>query len=473
MSISVVTGYMQSGKTKKTFSVLSDMMKEKYGRTLVLFVTQFNNSTVEDQTYQRLCNAENILEHFEVENILKCDELKEKEFENKNAIITGFWHSRNTKKMILAVKENNWHNIIMIFDEADQGDVAGFKSRMKFVDNVKKVSYAVIDLIFITATIANLSNEAYKFITKNEKYDYVHNKLFFNTMFNSNVNLYFAEPPQNYLNPQFLSEKSWIEIEYEQDNKDEVIFKTVKRLEDQQKKLVLYVSSVVKDDHDLFGKSLLDDAGFDVCIKVNSMICSKYEVMYKDKDGEFTNYVLPYKMIKKYADLGMFVPAIKNSTEYTLSHLLYCAIYDRDSIECDGIEKEKLESLFDFFDAIKPDDFPKNPKVAIIAGHVASRGISIQNQQINFVCTACVFAESSGSSQLGAINAQRVGRACGLLMDYINKNNMIPILITTKKAMKETKGSIAVIDYVLQKGSCSLPALISKKEYKDIIDRIE
>lgn len=468
MAISLITGYMQSGKTKKTFKVINEKVKEASGNTLVLFVTQFNNSQVVNQTFQRSINDPDITDVIDAEDILICDDTKEKKFiVRKNAMVIGFWHSRNVKTMLKVVKDNTWYNILVVIDEADQGGNEGFKKRMKFIDNVFKNTNGFVKMIFITATIANLSFEADSFITKNKKYEYVKTQRFISS-FDTPIDFHFAEPPNDYLSPAWLLENAWEELAIAEKDDDDII-EYISRIPTEKKKLMLYIASVVKDDHELSSIALLEKEEFNICVIMNSEKPGKYAVKYKNTEGEIKDWIVDSVKVGKYAKEGLFEPEIHSSTDYTLSHLLHIIIYNKKNITCSGIEKKKLLKLTKYMNIIKPDDFPKNPIAAIIAGHVAGRGISIQNQAINFVFSSYVFVESADKAQKGAINAQKVGRACGLLLEYVNNFNIKPILLTSKKAMIETLANMAVIDFARTKGDMKLYDIINKEEWKDII----
>jgi hypothetical protein len=468
MAISLITGYMQSGKTKKTFKVISKKVKEASGNTLVLFVTQFNNSLVVNQTFQRSIDDSDITDAIDKEDILRCDDTKDKKFvTGKNAMVIGFWHSRNMKTMLKVVNDNTWYNILVIIDEADQGGNEGFKKRMKFIENVFKNTNGFVKMIFITATIANLSFEADNFITKNKKYGYVKTQRFISS-FDDPIEFYFAEPPSDYISPAWLIENAWEELAINE-NDDDKIIEYISKIPTEKKKLMLYIASVVKDDHELSSIALLEKEEFNVCVIMNSEKPGKYAVKYKNMDGKIKDWVVDSAKMGKYANEGLFEPEIRSSTDYTLSHLLHSIIYKKKDITCDGIEKKKLSKLTKYINIIKPEDFPKDPIAAIIAGHVAGRGISIQNQAINFVFSSYVFVESSNKVQGGAINAQKVGRACGLLLEYMNNFNVKPILLTSKRAMIETLASMAVIDFAKTRENMKLYDIIDKEEWKSVL----
>jgi hypothetical protein len=471
MAISLIAGYMQSGKTKKTFNVINKKVKEASGNTLVLFITQFNNSLVANQTFQRSISDKDITDVFDKENILKCENIKTKDFViGENVMIVGFWHSRNMKSMLKAVRQNTWFNILIVIDEADQGGNEGFKGRMKFIDSVYRNNNGFIKIIFITATIVNLSFEMENFITKNRKYNYVKTIRFISS-FDSPIEFYFVDPPKDYISPMWLIENAWEELILTEEDLDDSIINYISKFPIEKKKLTLYIASVVKDDHDLSSFSLLEKEDYNVCVIMNSNNPGKYVVKYKNTKGEIKDWIFNFAKMNKYADEGLFEPVINSRNDYTLSHILHSIIYKKKDITCDGVEKKKLLKMTKYINIIKPSDFPEDPITAIIAGIIAGRGISIQNQAINFVCSSYIFIETYSNSQAGAINAQKIGRACGLLLEYINKSNTTPTLLTSKKAMIETLASMEAIKFAKNKNNVSLGDLVSKDEWKNIISR--
>jgi hypothetical protein len=86
----------------------------------------------------------------------------------------------------------------------------------------------------------------------------------------------------------------------------------------------------------------------------------------------------------------------------------------------------------------RPVDFPTDPKVALVAGHLAGRGITIQNPTIAFTCSSFLFTDTKDVAQRGATNAQRFGRACGMLKEiFTDPTKPAPILIATPNIMKD------------------------------------
>jgi hypothetical protein len=143
-------------------------------------------------------------------------------------------------------------------------------------------------------------------------------------------------------------------------------------------------------------------------------------------------------------------------------------------------EYNKLDSIImticNFSKSIRrPDDFPNKPRVALIAGNLAGRGISIQNPFIDFVCTSFCFTDTRDILQCGATNAQRFGRACGMLKDIYLKSKIFPIIIATEGIMQDSIANEIVLKEKAEKiknGSLiSLKDLISKQEWDNIIKK--
>lgn len=121
----------------------------------------------------------------------------------------------------------------------------------------------------------------------------------------------------------------------------------------------------------------------------------------------------------------------------------------------------------------RPKDYPVTPRVALIAGHMAGRGITIQNPLIDFTCTSFCFTDTKNLVQRGATNAQRFGRACGMLSDVFSRPGRMPILIATEGILQDAIANEKALfekASLIENGSfISLKDLISDSEWDSVM----
>lgn len=131
---------------------------------------------------------------------------------------------------------------------------------------------------------------------------------------------------------------------------------------------------------------------------------------------------------------------IESADDITLPHVLQAAIFMQSRQHRREIAKRvspeefvRLQALNAAINDInEPDNFPSNKalKVAVVTGHLAGRGNTLQSAYTGFTYTSMVFTDVSDNNQRGAVNAQRFGRACGLLMDAYAKRP--PMILATR-----------------------------------------
>ena len=123
----------------------------------------------------------------------------------------------------------------------------------------------------------------------------------------------------------------------------------------------------------------------------------------------------------------------------------------------------------------RPNDYPDKPHVALIAGQLAGRGITIQNPFIDFTCTSFCLTDTKDALQRGATNAQRFGRACGMLSHVFARPDRKPILIATEGIMKDAIANELTLCEKAQQiknGTLiSLKDLVTKKDWTRIINK--
>ena len=109
----------QSGKTKACLKLLEDKIIS-HSNTLVIFITQANSTSSVDQIMQRASSLKCIV----AKNIYKSSHLPRNSSKTANVMLVDFWNARNTKRILkfLQMSRNTWKEVIVIIDEADQGN---------------------------------------------------------------------------------------------------------------------------------------------------------------------------------------------------------------------------------------------------------------------------------------------------------------------------------------------------------------
>ncbi len=163
-------------------------------------------------------------------------------------------------------------------------------------------------------------------------------------------------------------------------------------------------------------------------------------------------WTIPFNELERLADAGRLAKVkndkrrfvetgIESSLDLTLSYILQAASFmgthHEDEIKANVAKKEWLR-LYALNNAMtysmkntRPDDFPiESPRVAMIAGHLAVRGVTIQNPFIHIACTSFCFAGKRDVLQRGAQNSQKFGRACGMLSEiYVDKKHTPDVVL--------------------------------------------
>ena len=155
----LIVGATQARKTHKTFDVLTERLN-KDGDNLVLFVTQSNSTTSAYQLIGRARQHSQIIGHIPPTNITRTGGFSEDVL--GNVMVVDFYNTKNTTKMLSIACTYHWTEIIVVFDECDQGGTQGTFQRLKFLHQVEQHAGTKISVIFVTATAANLSNSLYK-----------------------------------------------------------------------------------------------------------------------------------------------------------------------------------------------------------------------------------------------------------------------------------------------------------------------
>ena len=232
-----------------------------------------------------------------------------------------------------------------------------------------------------------------------------------------------------------------------------------------------------------------------MAVELNGRNNKNFIVNYVDNSGGISTWELPYHQIDCIADHGdmetfrnntkkIVKSGIEQKEDYTLSHMLQSALFMMTDAE-DRIKKNvclqeyvKLECISNAISNLpkkqrRPNDYPMAPRVALIAGHMAGRGITIQNPVIDFTCTSFCFTDTRDTVQRGATNTQRFGLACGMLMHVFARSGRQPILIATDGIMQDALANEAALrekaSSIVNGSLISLKDLVTHEEWKRIM----
>lgn len=506
----LVDSYTQAGKTKKCFEILSDkMQKEKAGNTLVMFITQANSLASTTQTIQRAKASELINSVIPASNIFRSGNIPTDGLLEGNYMMVDFWNARNMGNMLNFVRENKdmFSSIIVIVDECEQGHVKGLKERLSFIRKVEtSAPDSIVKVIFITATVANLSKsilqvaKANEFKFKTGVVSEIINKAV--------VEHQFAEPHSSYVGASWFKETPgvWKRLLFPKKSadiskneyaiiKEETVMEEVKALPKAAKELTLFVTSTRTCDHKTLAERLYRSE-YNVTVEMNGTNSKNFKVKYVNKSGGISSWDIPFSQIDAKADSGdlatfwssdeLVDSDIRHKDDYSMSHMLQAALFMKTDAK-NRIKKNVVVEEYNKLEAIsnaimnldkslrRPDDYPKQPRVALIAGHLAGRGITFQNAHVDFTCTSFCFTDTRDAVQCGATNTQRFGRACGMLMDVFAKDDRKPILIATDGIMKDALANEAALKKKageIENGTLfSFKDMITKDEWESIIKK--
>lgn len=493
----LVDGFTQSRKTWKAFEVLHNQINRNE-KTLVLFVTQANNKAAAIQVLNRAKNHTMATLFDKMQHATRDLLNNINSINDNNWMIVDFWNARNTNIMKSVVHQATWNTIYIVFDEAEQGGKIGVRSRLQFINYIQQSTSANIKLVLITATVANLSKQIYT-LAMDEKTELNHG-LVGDIISKNCVEHYYATPDINYIGPSWFVENNlWRRFELPKLQskctrieimraKQAAIDEALKELSDAQKQLCLVVTTTNKEEQHSMVHNMFD-CGFNVVVEVNSDNNKNYLVHYNKNCA----WAIPYIEIDALANNKclnnicqnhtLVKTGIESSSDISLPHVLQASLFGGTDVYMNRIHKNvdqaellKLDVLFQVISSRlpehkrRPHEYPINPKVALIAGHIAGRGTTFQSAQLDFLCTSFCFTGTSDIAQRGASNAQRLGRACGMLGKVFHDKTRLPVLISTKNIMMDAISNERVLkDKVttLQDGSLvSLKQFISEQDWK-------
>jgi len=500
---SLVSGGTQQRKTHKCFQVLADRLEKlpSEDSKLLLFITQANSITSAYQLLSRAKHYDRITKHF---GVLARAGAAISEGQ-KGVAIVDFYNARNTNKMLHIARSYTFKHVFVVFDEVESGGEGGVRARLDLITQVAQAApAAILFTMFITATVANLSECLSKIYVKNlaTYKDTLIEKILCDKM----VANFHAPMDPRYIGPSWLREHAFKELVLPKRNMfpdgfegkeafahayKREIYREIADIAPERKRLSLIVTSNRVLEHRSFSDRLLR-LGYNVVVELNGLNAKDYNVFYSTScgAGEGTALVkhwqIPYKFFCKQAENNNLATytcpetgrehntSLTSSYDLTLSHMLCATLMlgtDQHAAimqhTANSIEKYKLLALFARLSSAKmrPRDYPREPKIALVAGNIASRGISIQNQLIKFTCTSFVFTHSA-PVQRGALNAQRFGRACGMLGEiYAAPGAQAPLLLATSAIMRDALAN----EHVLREGDGTAAAGGAPKGEGDLV----
>lgn len=514
----LVDGFTQSSKTSKCFEILCTKV-QKDTSTLVLFVTQANSISSVQQTLQRAQTHEHMLQTIPKDNMISCTgtvSISESNKNNENWMLVGFWHSKTKKNMMSFVCGGTpWKHVIIVIDETEQGGEKGVKERLDFVADVEAVVPST-KIIFVTATVANLSKSIAKLSSSPSALVGVGNsRLVQSIVHTPTIEHHFVKPTDAYVGPSWFMNATtpsgapvWKRLVFPQrpegatrqayqDIKTDVICGEIKALPESAKELCLVVTSVKVEEHKSMAMKMFD-LGFNVIVELNGANEKNYAVTFVGKGGTLKTWQLPYTLVETLADNGslssyrsgyekrVVESGIHHRSQITLPLMLQAGIFMSTTAE-DRIRSRISPNEFAKLEAVscalcntipasrrRPFDYPEDgPRVAIIAGHLAGRGITIQNPAIDFTCSSFCFVDTKDKAQRGATNAQRFGRACGMLKEIFTTSGRTPFLIATEAIVKDAVSNEEVLREKAVKITngelICLKDLISKRDWERIV----
>jgi archaellum biogenesis ATPase FlaH len=456
----------QSGKTRACLELLEQKVNP-CSNTLVIFITQANSTSSVDQFMQRASS----LTCIKTKHIFKSTHILPSSFnKNHNIMLVDFWNARNTRKILKFVQSSHivWSEVIVIIDEADQGNLEGVRTRLTFLTELEKVFNRAIKVVFITATVANLSKQLYQI---NKDSDLTQSKLLSRLLTSSTIEHYYANPIETYIGASWYYETPdvWKPLVFPKECKDiesknTIILNNLKGLPESNKILTLMAVSNLIEYHNDIAPRILSECGYNVVVKLNNVNGKNYHVLYKS-NGEIFEWTIPFKELDYAAENGGLGDNIKSKYDYTLSHVLHASIFTDDKCQ-----NEFYDNIITFY---KPSNFPKKKKVkaCLIAGNLANRGISIQNPHIGFVCTSYCLTDLKDTSSRGAANTQRFGRACGMLFNKYNDSP--PVLIASENILRAAIANEISLKNVSNKSHVCLKDLIPAAEWKQLCANVK
>lgn len=510
MRIAIVDGHTQAGKTWKSFEVIKKYHGDAgvHGDSICIYITQANSKALATQTVGRALCDDAMRAMFD-DNIYDINDKAGKRTAKKTTFLVGYWdNTRTGRSTIKMLKEGNFKHATLLFDECDAGGMNGVEYKLSFVNDLYAVcmskSVDSLNLIFVTATIANLCKSFLRLSSKVPtlpEYD-----CFRKIIDCDEVEHYYVDPPDEYVGPSWFVENNiWKKIEFpkklpDEEARKEVLIDHIIGIDAQKKRLSLVsVTSSCVEQNDIANR-LITQCDYNVTLLMNSSGVNNtnknnkdFTILYiSDVSNEVSEWYLPYSAVERAAKAGKLDWVIDSNTamrkrsgidrdlsNVTLAHVMQAALfigtdYTEQLIDMGIVHDEWIKLIAIAGMMQRPDDYPESPRVAIVSGNMIGRGFTVQNPAIRFVCSSFVFTHTDDGGQRGAQNAQKFGRACGMLKTAYQQ--IKPVLLATDRIVMDALLNQAVTsekgDNIADGEKVSIKSLISEEEWKEYQNNI-
>lgn len=488
----LVDGFTQSRKTWRAFELVCQNVNNDV-KTLALFVTQANNVSVVHQVMSRCSQDPNITRVYKhIHRARGGSAANHLKNVTGNVMLVDFWHAKNTKAMEDFVKAYKPTNIFAIIDEVDQAGLNGVAARLDFLRRLHVSSNATLRVVLVTATVANLSKH---FLTLSQqsscsdKTSFTVQGVVGRLIKDKCIRHCYVKPDASYVGPSWFRKNDlWHPLVFprkparlpKEDHecaKLDVIVDKLRQIPTPQKQLCLIVAvSKISRQKQLITRLLAPEniTGFNVIVELNSDKTQKnYNVYYLSREGGLQTWNIPHAQMNYILKKGG-VDGWTEETEIPLPYLMQACAFmgteaeSRIKKNIDAGEYARLRSLSNVLHTgikrkyRRPSNYPQEPRVAIVAGNIAGRGTTFQLAHIDFVCTSFFFAGGTDKVQRGATNAQRFGRACGLLGDIFVEPGRKPVLITTPNVFEDALANERALEEKAR--ACGDDALVCMKD---------
>jgi hypothetical protein len=526
LNICMLYGDCQGGKTNGTIAIINNTFTvdikndgEVEGNTLVYVGTNANIVATRDQFYDRLCgqgnayNSRGISEHVDVDNIKTINNIDMIDF-TKNAAIVSQHNSICEEKFINKFKryKNNYSTIIIVGDEADQGQDKGFLGRLAIIQEIYNISEQkrpYIKVVQITATLYNLV----KSIEKSKTPANIRKYPLLNQFIDGSYYEFPIIPKANYFGAeQMITLEKFKIINFgkipdemtEDEYRELVVFKEISELPDKYKRYGYVIMSRLKANHQRYAKSLLD-CGFNVVIVVNSdgVRQGDYPMVYRSTSTQEIKYFnIPWSKIVKMANNGelseysnvigynreeVYQTSIKSAKNINIIDVINLINFPEDLLEGRLEEYHKyciLNRTVKF-----PNDMPRNnqARIGLSGCDLFDRGTTLQDPSTDTVFTmGAQLATTKTDSTNGAKDYQRFGRMNGNITSSFNRLDITPIFLTEVSVLENIMTCRKTLVHkfacakekvkaTFEKGQTEnifktegIENVVSEKEYKDI-----
>lgn len=461
MSLHIVTGPCQSRKTWTTLNLVNKLTSED---TNCFFITQANNTAIVNQVITRCQSDAGMKSSYASFEFISKHKYDASQVPKAPSIFAGYWHERTRHNVIDILTTKSFPHIIIVIDEVEQGGLQGVYERLQFLcevlDKVVNVS-----IILITATIANLSACISKLVERG-----VDDNLNMQYLLTSSWQVHQVNIHEDYVGLQWYIENDLVRTVSLSKDHQERIPEAINIIRDTtaaQRRLALICISARQEDHTNISHQLLNHELFNVSLELNSADSKSFRVhYYSEQHREIRVWNLPIARITNQMKAGgLMAPPLP----FILQAALFLGTALHDTI------KSKVEETSDWMilQAVsklvsRPIDWPSEPYVAVVAGHMASRGMTLSSAQAYFMYRMYFYIDSPSSTQRGAPNTQRIGRSYGNIMKL--NAEIRPIIIATQSCIRDALAN-EILSSDVHDDVVDLQELVSPESWESAVQR--